>query len=273
MDDRAEDGTAGRCDDAGTARRWNALVLDYASPGSDRLLDELPDRIGRPLDPGARRERSRIDGLVTRQAALTTGAATGALGALGGAAVLDSPALALAALAATATGVVTAVRWRRLHDRRAALSTGGGQDTRQLTRFSRWLVACAHQAVVRASEVEGGPADTADRMAEALCRFTEDVRALERTIGSASAVADTYGRLRQVRDRPDRVRALLDAEAHLLRALELFGSTAREVVLAARAERASGEPAGVVPSLLDLQAEALARGAALAALDAPVSPR
>ncbi|MGZ6781029.1 MAG: hypothetical protein ACXVF1_00010 [Nocardioidaceae bacterium] len=228
----------------------------------------MPDRIQRPLAPTARRERARIDALLRRQAAVTAGIATGTLGVLGGATVADSPPLALAAGAATAvTGMISLVRWRRLGDRRNALTAADGHDTWQMTRFGRWLIARAHQATVRAREVDSGPADTADRMAESLYQFTDDVRVLERIVGSSSPVADTYGRLRQVRGHRDQVDHLLDAQAHTLRALDLFESTAREVVLAARAEYVAGERAGVVSSLLDLQAEALTRREALVALD------
>lgn len=163
------------------------------------------------------------------------------------------------------------VRWRR---RRA--TTAEAHLTWQMTRFGRWLVARAHQATVRAAGVEGGPRDTAERMAASLYEFTGDVRVLERIIGSCSSVADTYGRLLDSRKNPELVDSLLDAEAHTLRVLELFESTTRDVVLAARAERAPGERADVVASLLDLQAEAVARCEALAALDdltAGSSPR
>ena len=257
---------------AETARRWNELVHDYSTPGTDLVLYQVPERIQRPLDPAARRERARIDGLLRRQTVVTAGITTGTLAGLGGAAASDNPALAVAAgLATVVTGVVCGVRWWRLDGRRTALKATYGHDTWQLTRFSRWLIARAHQATLRATDVDGGPADTADRLAEALVQFTEDVRTLERIIGASSAVADTYGRLRQVRAH-DQVDTLLDAQAHTLRALELFETTAREVVLAARAEQAPGEPAGVVSSLLDLQAEAFARREALAALDEADTP-
>lgn len=255
------------------ARRWNELVQGYGAPGADSLLYRVPDRIQRPLGPIARRERARIDALLRRQAAVTASIATGTLGVLGGAAVADSPPLALAAGLATAvTGLVSFARWRRLGDRRTALTAAGAHNTWQMTRFSRWLVARAHQATVRATEVEGGPVDTADRMAESLYQFTDDVHTLERIIASSSTVADIYGRLRQVRDHPDQVDTLLDAQALTLRALDQFESTAREVVLAAHAEHAAGERADVVSSLLDLQAEALTRRDALAALDDPRLP-
>jgi lipase chaperone LimK len=104
-------------------------------------------------------------------------------------------------------------------------------------------------------------------MAEALYQFTNDVHTLERIVRSSPTVADTYGRLRQVRDHRDHVDTLLDAQAHTLRALDQFESTARDVVLAAHAEHAAGERANVVSSLLDLQAEALIRRDALATLD------
>jgi len=264
-------GPPGRPGRAETARRWNELVHSYSSPGSDTLLYQVPDRIQRPLGPGARKERVRIDALMRRQATVSaSSAAAGTLGALGGATVADSPALALAAgLAAAVTGGVSFARWWHLDDRRTALTATDAHNTWQMTRFSRWLVARAHQATVRATEADGGPADTADRMAEALFQFTDDVHTLERIIGSSSTVADTYGRLRQVRDHRDLVDTLLDAQAHTLRALEAFECTAREVVLAAHAERAAGERADVVSSLLDLQAEALTRREALAALDDP----
>lgn len=250
---------------AETARRWSRLVLAYGAPGADALLDHVPEHIRRPVDPTARRERSRIDTALRREAGLTGGLLTAVLG---GAAVAGSTPLAVAAGVVTVAAVpVVSTRWWRLAGRRKALTPDAGHQPWELTRFSRWLVARAHQATVRAAEVDGGPSDTADRMAEALYRFTDDVRTLERVIASSAAVADTYGRLRRVRDHRDQVDALLATEAHVLHVLELFETTAQEVVLAARAERAGGEPAGVVPSLLDLQAEALARSAALAALD------
>lgn len=253
---------------AETARRWNELVRSYSAPGSDTLVYQVPDRIQHPLDPNARRERDRIDALLRRQAAVSTSVAAGTLGALGGATLADSPPVALAAGLATAVNaVIFFARFRLLRDRRNTLTATDAHDTWQMTRFSRWLVARAHQATVRATELDGGPADTADRMAQALYEFTDEVRTLERIITSSSMVADTYGRLRQVRDHRDQVDTLLDAQAHTLRALEAFESTAREVVLAAHAERAAGEHAGVVSSLLDLQAEALVRREALGALD------
>ncbi len=266
-------GAPGRAGRAETARRWNDLVRAYSAPGTDSLVYQVPDRIERPLGPTAREERARIDALLRRQAAVTAGITAGTLGALGGATVIESAPLALAAGLATAvTGLVSLTRWRRLDDRRTGLTAADAHTTWQMTRFSRWLIARAHQATVRATEVEGGPADTADRMGEALYRFTDDVHTLERIIGSCSTVADTYGRLRQVRDHRDRVDTLIDAQAHTLRALAQFEATAREVVLAARAERAPGERADVVSSLLDLQAEALTRREALAALDHPHPP-
>lgn len=253
---------------AETARRWNALVRSYSAPGSDTLVYQVPDRIQHPLAPNARRERDRIDALLRRQAALSASVAAGSLGALGGATIADSPPLALAAGLATAvTAVIFLARSRLLRNRRNTLTATGAHDTWQMTRFSRWLVARAHQATLRATELDGGPADTADRMAEALYEFTDEIRTLERIIASSSTVADTYGRLRQVRDHRDHVDTLLEAQARTLRALEAFESTAREVVLAAHAEHAAGEPAGVVSSLLDLQAEALVRREALEALD------
>ncbi len=255
---------------AETARRWNELVQSYSAPGSDTLLYRVPDRIQRPLGPSARKEGVRIDALIRRQAAVTASIAAGTLGALGGATVADSLALALAAgLASVVTGGVSLARWWRLGDRRTALTATDAHNTWQMTRFSRWLVARAHQATVRATAADGGPADTADRMAEALYQFTDDVHTLERIIGSSSTVADTYGRLRQAGGQVD---TLLDAQAHTLRALDQFESTAREVVLAARAENAAGERADVVSSLLDLQADALTRREALAALDDPHLP-
>ncbi len=266
-------GVPGSPGKAGTARRWNELVHSYSAPGTDNLLYRVPDRIQRPLGPTARRERARIDALMRRQALVTASIAAGTLGAVGGATIADAPAFALAAgLAATVTGVVSFALWWRLGDRRTALTATDAHNTWQMTRFSRWLVAHAHQATVRATEANGGPADTANRMAESLYQFTGDVRTLERIIGSSSTVADTYGRVRQVRGHRDHVDTLLDAQAHTLRALDLFESTAREVVLAAHAEHAAGERAGVVSSLLDLQAEALTRREALAALDDPHLP-
>jgi hypothetical protein len=266
-------GVPGSPGKAGTARRWNELVHSYSAPGTDNLLYRVPDRIQRPLGPTARRERARIDALMRRQALVTASIAAGTLGAVGGATIADAPAFALAAgLAATVTGVVSFALWWRLGDRRTALTATDAHNTWQMTRFSRWLVARAHQATVRATEANGGPADTANRMAESLYQFTGDVRTLERIIGSSSTVADTYGRVRQVRGHRDHVDTLLDAQAHTLRALDLFESTAREVVLAAHAEHAAGERAGVVSSLLDLQAEALTRREALAALDDPHLP-
>lgn len=261
-------GASGGPGRAETARRWNELVHSYSAPGSDTLLYQVPDRIQRPLGPSARKVRVRIDALMRRQAAITASIAAATLGALGGAIVADSPALALAAcLASAVTGGGSFARWWHLDDRRTALTATAAHNTWQMTRFSRWLVARAHQATVRATEVDGGPADTADRMADALYQFTDDVRTLERIIGSSPTFADTYGRLRQVRGHRDDVDNLLDAQAHTLRALDQFESTAREVVLAARAEHAAGERADVVSSLLDLQAEALTRREALAALD------
>jgi GAF domain-containing protein len=97
-----------------------------------------------------------------------------------------------------------------------------------MTRFGRWLVARAHQATVRAAGIEGGPSDTAERMAASLYEFTGDVRVLERLIGSCAAVADTYGRLLDSRKNPELVDSLLDAEAHTLRVLELFEIQAQE---------------------------------------------
>lgn len=266
-------GAPGRPGRAETARRWNELVHSYSAPGSDTLLYKVPDRIQRPLGLSARKDRVRIDALMRRHSAVTASIAAGTVGALGGATVADSPALALAAgLASAVTGVVSFARWRHLDDRRTARAATDAHNTWQMTRFSRWLVARAHQATVRATEADGGPADTADRMAEALYQFTDDVHTLERLIGSSPAVADTYGRLRQVRGHRDHVDNLLDAQAHTLRALDQFESTAREVVLAARAEHAAGQRADVVSSLLDLQAEALSRREALAALDDPHRP-
>lgn len=261
---------------AETARRWNDLVRGYSSPGSDALLYQIPDRIQRPLGPTARTERARIDALIRRHGALTAAVATATLAVAGGATAAGSAPLALSAGAATAvTGLVALVRRRHLGSRRTTLTSTDAHDTWQMTRFSRWLVARAHQATVDAAQVKGGPADTADRMAEALYQFTIDVRTLERIIGSSTTIADTYGRLRRVPGQRDPVATLLDAQAHILRALDLFESTAREVVLAAHAEHAPGEPVGVVTSLLDLQAEALTRREALAALDDPQlrSPR
>lgn len=266
-------GPPGRPGRAETARRWNELVQSYSAPGSDTLLYHVPDRIQRPLGPSARKERVRIDALRRRQAAVTASIAAGSIGALGGATVAESPALALAAgLACAVTGVVSFARWWHLDYRRSALTATDAQNTWQMTRFSRWLVARAHQATVRATEADGGPADTADRMAEALYQFADEIRTLERIITSSSTVADTYGRLRQVRDHRDHVDTLLNAQAHTLRALEAFESTAREVLLAVHAEHAAGERADVVSSLLDLQAEALTRREALAALDDPHLP-
>lgn len=248
---------------ADTARRWNELVRGYSAPGSDTVVYQVPDRIQKPLGPTARRERARIDALVRRQAALGVSVLAATLCVLGGATLAGSPPLVLAAaLAATVTALVTVARLRRLRDRRNTLAATDAQDTCHLARFSRWLIALAHQAAVRATVVDGGPAGTADRMAEALYQFSDDVRTLERVISSSSMVADTYGRLRRVHDHADPVGTLLDAQAHILSALEVFESTAREVVLAAHAEHA-----GAVCSLLDLQAEALVRREALAALD------
>ena len=265
--------TGARPSTAETARCWNELVHGYSAPGTDSLLSQVPDRIQRPLGPTARKEQARIDAVLRRHAGVTAGIATGTLGVLGGATVADSPPLAVVAGLATAvTGVVSLARWWRLGQRRTALTATEGHDTWQMTRFGRWLVARAHQATVRATEADGGPADTADRMAEALYQFTGDVRTLERIIGSSSTVADTYGRLRQVRGQRAHVDTLLDAQAHTLCALDLFESTARDVVLAAHAENAAGERAGVVSSLLDLQAEALTRREALVALDDPHLP-
>ena len=263
-------GGPGRPGRVETARRWNELVHSYSAPGSDTLLYQVPDRIQRPLGPSARKERVRIEAFIRRQTAVTASIAAGTLGTLGGATVADSPALALAAaLASVVTGVISFIRWRHLDNRRNALTATDAHNTWQMTRFSRWLVARAHQATVRATKADGGPADTADRMAEALYQFTDDVHTLERIIGSSPTVADTYGRLRQVRGHRDHVDNLLDAQAHTMRALAQFESTARDVVLAARAEHAVGERADVVSSLLDLQAEALTRREALAALDDP----
>lgn len=253
-----------------TARRWEELVGSYSAPGSDTLLNRVPERIERPLDPVVRAEVHRIDALRRRQVSVASGVGAASLAASGGATAFDVPSLAVAAgLAASAAALVAVARWWRLTGSRTALTATDGCDTWQMTRFGRWLVARAHQATVRATEAEGGPPDTADRMAESLYRFTDDVGRLERMIGSSSAVADTYGRLRQVRGHRDQVDTLLDAQAHILRALDLFESTAREVVLAAHAERVAGEHACVVASLLDLQAEALTRREALAALDDP----
>ncbi len=255
---------------AETARRWEDLVSSYSAPGSDALLSRVPDRVGRPLDAAGRREAHRIDTLRRRQVAVAAGVGAASLATTAGAAAVDSAPLALTAgLTASTAAVVAVVRWWRLTGRRTALRSGDALDTWQMTRFGRWLVARAHQATVRATEAEGGPPDTADRMAESLHRFTDDVRRLERIIDSSSAVADTYGRVRQADDHRDQVDTLLAAQAHTLRALDLFESTAREVVLAAHAERADGERACVVASLLDLQAEALTRRQALAALDDP----
>ncbi len=124
---------------------------------------------------------ARIDALMRRQALVTASIAVATLGAFGGATVADSPAFALAAgLAATVTGLVSFARWWRLGDRRTALTATDAHNTWQMSRFSRWLVARAHQATVRATEADGGPADTADRMAESLYQFTGDMRTLER---------------------------------------------------------------------------------------------
>lgn len=254
---------------AATARRWNELVHAYAAPGADTLLSQLPDRVHRPLPPAARKERSRIDAVLRRQAVVVTVVATAALVLLVGATAAASLALqVIVTLATVVAGISTGARWRRLDVRRQALLTDA-HATWQMTRFGRWLVARAHQATLRATDVTGGPPDTGDRMAEALYRFTDDVRVLEGVIGSSSMVADAYGRLRQVRDHIDEVDSLLGAQAHVLRALDLFEATARDVVLAARAEQAGGGPVGVLPSLLDLQAEAVTRSQALAALDGP----
>ena len=253
-----------------TARRWEDLVSSYSAPGSDALLNRVPDRVERPLDSAGRREARRIEALRRRHLTLAAGVGATSLAATAGAVVVDAAPLALAAAStASATAVVAVTRWWRLTGRRAALTARHGHDTWQMTRFGRWLVARAHEATVRATDAEGGPPDTAVRMAESLHRFTDDVRRLERIIDSSSAVADTYGRLRRVEDHRDQVDTLLDAQAHTLRALDLFESTAREVVLAAHAERADGQRACVVGSLLDLQAEALIRRQALAALDRP----
>ena len=253
-----------------TARRWEELVSSYSAPGSDALLNRVPDRVERPLDVAGRREAHRIDALRRRQVSVAGGVGAASLATTAGAAALDSVPLALtAALTAATAAVVAVVRRWRLTGRRAALMAGDAHDTWQMTRFGRWLVARAHEATVRAGEAEGGPPDTAVRMAESLHRFTDDVRRLERIVAASSAVADTYGRLRRVDGHLDQVDTLLEAQAHTLRALDLFESTAREVVLAAHAERAAGERACVVASLLDLQAEALTRRQALAALDDP----
>lgn len=248
---------------AETARRWNEMVQGYSAPGSDTLVYTVPDRIPRPLGPTARSERAQVDAHLRRQAALSGSVVAGTLGALGGATIADAPPVALAAgLASAVTAVISFAGRRRLRELRKTLTATDALDTSQMTRFSRWLVARAHQATLRATEVDGGPADTADRMAEALYEFAIHIRALERIINSSSTVADTYGRLRQVRDDRDQVDVLLDAQAQALRALEAFESTAQEVVLAAHSEHA-----GVVSSLLDLQAEALVRREALRALD------
>ena len=252
---------------AETARLWNELVRAYSAPGADALLHQVPDTVSRPLGGVDRSERREVTVRMRRQAAITLGLTTGTVGAVAGATTAGSPLLPATVCAASAASLLSVVRWHRLGRRRKALGAGDGHATWQMTRFGRWLVARAHQATVRAVGTEGGPGDTADRMAESLHQFTGEVRDLERILDASTAVADTYGRLRDVRGHHAQVRTLLDAQAHVLRALDLFETTAREVVLAARAERADGGPVGVVPSLLDLQAEALTRREALAALD------
>ena len=80
-----------------TARRWEELVSSYSAPGSDALLNRVPDRVERPLDVAGRREAHRIDALRRRQVSVAGGVGAASLATTAGAAAVDSVPLALTA--------------------------------------------------------------------------------------------------------------------------------------------------------------------------------